>query len=847
VTDRSITNTVPAIDDGASLLTAAMAYGKLGGFYLAPTRAGDIKNPGSLFGGRWQTKTVRDPADVFAVFGEEYPNAAGVALHAGRSGIIVIDVDTEDYLSLPQPLRRAIEETMPPVQTTRRGAEVRGHYLFRQPEGRMIGNGRGTLGDGKYDVRGKNGVIVLAPTPHPAPDGLYRWQRTGPIPALPAYLADLLPDSTDSMEAASDDAIEAFLTAHVSELAPHLAMAVISRFADLVGQSKARHDSALEVMCWAMREARAGLYPARGVTQQIRTMFIEAVGDDRGSAGREFAGILSWAVAQALGASEDRMEQIRDKALADPYAFDPADGADGPQDVNEPVDIPAEDATGFTDAVLGGRLAEAMAGKFYFTSALGWLKWDGARWATVADEVVLERVRRWVLSKHREAVRAFLARQAAGKIDAGARLTDDITVTGWAKAQSRARIVAITTTARGHAHLFRDAGLFDRDPDILNTPGGVVDLRTGEVLPHDPARMITKVTGAVYVPGAESLALKAALLAVPDDAVDWLQLRLGEAVTGHSGEQLVLLSGTGRNGKTLFMGSVFRTLGDYSAKVPNTLLLKNRQTGGATPERMTLRGVRLAYMEETPEDGYLDATVVKDLLDAEEIEGRHLYKDIVTWRPTHSLFLNTNHPPTMGDTGDGAWRRLSRLDFPYRFRRADEAMERPTDRQGDPALKAALGQTREGREALLAWMVAGAIRYYRAGSLERVGPEPASVTAAVGQWREDSDDLLRFIGQEMTFEPDGWVARSDMYEAFAGWMRSGGQKAPSAKTFGQRMNGHSILSRRVDVRQVSRTAPGLTRPDQFLINGLARPLTGARVWAYSGLSFKINESAPEQD
>lgn len=834
---------VPQIDARASLLDAAMAYGKIGRFYLAPTSAADVKNPGSLLGGKWQAKTVRDSADVYAVFGEDHPDATGVALHAGRSGIIVIDVDTEDYVTLPAPLRQAIEETQPPYQTTRVGAVHRGHYLFRQPEGRMIGNGRGTLGDGKYDIRGKNGVIILAPSPHPEPNGLYQWRRTGEIPALPTYLAQLLPDSTDSMDAVSDQAIEAFLTSHFSELAPHLAAAPVQRFAELVGQQKARHDSALEVMCWAMREARAGLYPARPVAQQIRRAFLQAVGDERRSAAWEFGGILSWAVAQALGADERRMEQIRDKALADPYSFDPADAA-AHEETPAEVAVPAENATGFTDAVLGGQLAEAMQGKFYYTGSLGWLKWDSARWAVVADEIVLERVRRWVLGKHREAVKTFLAKQAAGKVDAGARLADDPVVTGWAKAQSRARIVAITTTARGHAHLFRDAGMFDRDPDILNTPGGVVDLRTGEVMPHDPARLITKVTTAHYVPGADSLALKAALEAVPADAVEWLQLRLGEALTGHSGEQLVLLSGTGRNGKTLLMGSVFRALGDYSAKVPNTLLLRTRQTGGATPERMTLRGVRLAYMEETPEDGYLDATVVKDLLDAEEIEGRHLYKDIVTWRPTHSLFLNTNHPPTMGDTGDGAWRRLARLDFPYRYRKAGEELERDTDRRGDPALKATLGQTKEGREALLAWMVAGAVRYYAAGSIEQAGPDPASVVAAVDQWREESDDLLRFVGQEMAFDPDGWVARRDVYDAFAVWMRANGQKAPSSKTFALRMKGHSLLSKRVDERQTSKTVVGLTRPSKFLNDGVVSPLP-SRVLAYGGLSFKIIDSGVE--
>lgn len=485
----------------------------------------------------------------------------------------------------------------------------------------------------------------------------------------------------------------------------------------------------------------------------------------------------------------------------------------------------------FTTAQMAGRLArELLAGRYIYTTGLAWLRWDGMRWRDVPQEAVLEAIRKWVLANYKRAVAA------------SSDPREDKVVKGWTGLQNLSAINSMATLARGI--VLRDAADFDQDPDILNTPTGVVDLRTGQVSAHDPARLITKVTAVGYVPGAESPALKAALEAVPDDARAWLQLRLGEAVTGHSGEQMVLLTGGGRNGKTLLMGAAFRALGGYAAKVPNTLLLKTRQTGGATPERMTLRGVRLAYMEETPEDGYLDANVVKDLLDAEEIEGRHLYRDIVSWRPSHSLFLNTNHPPTMGDTGDGAWRRLARLDFPYRFRRVGEPLEREEDREGDPRLKAALGQAQDGQEALLAWLVAGAARYYEAGSVEESGPAPASVVEAMRRWREESDDLLRFVRSEMVIDPDSWVPRSDMFEAFSGWLRSNKQLPISAKTFGQRMTNHSVLAGSVTVAQVSATRPGLSRRT-YLDDSLVSPLR-ARVWAYAGLSFRA-DPASDQD
>jgi putative DNA primase/helicase len=489
----------------------------------------------------------------------------------------------------------------------------------------------------------------------------------------------------------------------------------------------------------------------------------------------------------------------------------------------------------WTDAMLAGRLArEVLTGKALYTTALGWLVHDGCRYVARPDEIMHESARRWVLLQYAKAVDDYRA-----LANPDHKLSEDPAVRGWAGAQGANRLTSMVRLARGI--LLRDAAEFDADPDVLNTPAGVVNLRTNEISVHDPALLITKMTAVAYHPNATSDALDRALSAVPEDARDWLQVRLGEAASGHSGEQLVLVTGTGRNGKTALMGAVYRALGDYAAKVPNTLLLRTRQAGGATPERMTLRGVRLAYMEETPEDGYLDATVVKDLLDAEEIEGRHLYRDIVHWRPSHSLFLNTNHPPTMGDTGDGAWRRLTRIDFPFRFRRTGEPIEEPQDREGDPHLKRHLAST-EGLESVLAWILAGAGVMYAAGSVEESGPEPASVKASMKQWREESDDLLRFIGQEMAFAPDGHVARSDMYQAFAAWLRTNGHRALSAKTFGQRMGGHSLLRSRVGVRRVARGQEGLTRPAHLLHEGLVAPL-GERFWAYGGLAFVNDQGA----
>jgi hypothetical protein len=160
---------IPELTDDVDTLTAALAYADAGWYVLPTDPAIDIKNPGTVVGKRWQAKSSRDPKQIAAWFaGTDY----GIALHAGRSGAVVFDVDDPD--KLPDVLRKHLATA--PFQSTRPDVPGRGHYIFLQPPGRTIGNGTGRLGGAWGEIRGLNGVIIGAPTPHPN-GGRYKWVR----------------------------------------------------------------------------------------------------------------------------------------------------------------------------------------------------------------------------------------------------------------------------------------------------------------------------------------------------------------------------------------------------------------------------------------------------------------------------------------------------------------------------------------------------------------------------------------------------------------------------------------------------------------------------------------------
>ncbi len=115
--------------------------------------------------------------------------------------------------------------------------------MFTQPPGRLLGNSKGQLTGNWGEVRGRNGVIVVEPTPHP--DGReYRWLATGPVPELPAELAALLPDAMDAADAATDAEVAAFLAAHTAARRPGDLEDIIADLEKRLRAGAGRHDTA---------------------------------------------------------------------------------------------------------------------------------------------------------------------------------------------------------------------------------------------------------------------------------------------------------------------------------------------------------------------------------------------------------------------------------------------------------------------------------------------------------------------------------------------------------------------------------------------------------------------------
>lgn len=306
---------IPEIDTDTDTLTAALAYAAAG-WYVLPVRA-DTKHPGSIVGKSWPSLSSRDPKQIAAWFtGTDY----GIALHCGRSGAVVLDVDEPD--NVPDEVLAIMHSSTAPWQSTRPETPERGHYLLLNDTGRRIGNSLGRLASAKKwgEVRGANGVIIAAPTPHSG-GGEYRWQRTGELPGIPDYLAEALPDSATPEDTATDAQVKAFLDTNnagtFTEGIAGLATALTAK----IDRGASCHMSTLGVVTDAMAEAAAGLYPARDALSKLWPIYRKTVttGTSTGrvlspkEAKDSFAGIIAWAVGQAPAGAQRAVERVRER------------------------------------------------------------------------------------------------------------------------------------------------------------------------------------------------------------------------------------------------------------------------------------------------------------------------------------------------------------------------------------------------------------------------------------------------------------------------------------------------------------------------------------------------------
>ena len=389
-----------------------------------------------------------------------------------------------------------------------------------------------------------------------------------------------------------------------------------------------------------------------------------------------------------------------------------------------------------------------------------WVIWDGRRWKVDNENLIYQMAMDAVRGMYNKALEFKTSEETlamiehAGRSETVRKTEAMIRATGWEK---KINIVPEK---------------LDRYPLIFNCSNGMIDLESGRLMPHKKEMMITKVSPVAYDPEAQCPVWKKFIKEIfgkNRDLINFIQRALGWALTGDTSSQaMFILFGNGANGKSTFINTVMKLMGDYSTSTPTETFMQ-KKGDQASNDIARLKGTRFVSAMEAEYGVKLAEAVIKRLTGDDVISARFLYGEFFDFIPTFKIFMATNHKPKIGGMDNAIWRRIRMVPFEVSF---------PENKQ-DRNLSKKLENELPG---ILAWIVEGTLKWRKEG----LGNTPA-VMEATSAYRHEMSAIETFLEEMCIKKETGMVKASFLYNSYKKWCEENNERVLSTRGFGMRM------------------------------------------------------------
>jgi putative DNA primase/helicase len=423
----------------------------------------------------------------------------------------------------------------------------------------------------------------------------------------------------------------------------------------------------------------------------------------------------------------------------------------------EPVDV-GDLAPEFSDDALALEFSARHAGELRFVAGFGkWMRWDGVRW--VMEKTLAS------FDLARAVARDFA--NACNQEKLKRRIASANTVAG---------IERLARSDRRHA---ATVSIWDADPWLLNTPDGIVDLRSGAMQSHDPLRYMTKMTAVG--PSGECERWRQFLREITNNDEElqaFLQRIAGYALTGSTCEHaLFFLYGTGRNGKGVFLNTLSAILSDYAAVAPMETFIATQ--GERHPTDLAgLRGARLVSAQETEEGRRWAESKIKALTGGDPITARFMRQDFFTFEPQFKLLIAGNHKPGLRGVDEAIRARFNLVPFTVTI---------PKEKRD----KTLAEKLRKEWPGIMQWAIAGCLAWQSEG----LHP-PKIVRDATEDYLGEEDAIARWIEDCCVTGANHWCASGDLWQSWKQWGEANNERVGSQKSLGSALDGHGYLRQR---------------------------------------------------
>jgi len=402
------------------------------------------------------------------------------------------------------------------------------------------------------------------------------------------------------------------------------------------------------------------------------------------------------------------------------------------------IAMPGMQQTEVSEDAIALEFTRQNRGTLRFDHNIGkWYQWQFTHWAVTDVPVAFH-----------------FAREIGRRLGAGKKSTCKASVAGGAERFARADPAHAVTS-----------DVWDKDPWMLGTPGGTLNLKTGKMHVARRDEHITKTTGCMPENKPAALWLK-----FLDDATNgdkamqvYLQRIAGYCLTGLTTEHaLFFIYGPGGNGKSVFLNILVHILGDYAMSAPMDTFTASKFSSHPT-ELAMLKGARLVTASETEEGRSWAEARIKALTGGDPISARFMRQDFFTYQPQFKLLFAGNHQPSLNSVDPAMQRRFNMMPFVHKPKQPDHMLEE---------------KLKEEAPRILAWALTGCLEWQKHG-LAR----PESVTTATADYFTQQDLLGQWIEERCTTAGTDWDTPAALFKSWAEFSRLSGEETGTAKAF----------------------------------------------------------------
>jgi len=415
----------------------------------------------------------------------------------------------------------------------------------------------------------------------------------------------------------------------------------------------------------------------------------------------------------------------------------------------------------------------------------GWMIWNGTHFTPAVhriNTIIVEVLR------HRQRAAAHMEKGDLAKI-------------------SKAFAGAVNATRAMLENLCHvDINEFDAEPDLINTRSGIVNLRTKDVIPHDPIYRFTWCCQVKYNPSANGdlwLNFLKETVPSPETMIPYMQLSLGYSITGHTFEEsLYYIYGPTRSGKGTTCETVLAIFPrPIVTEVDFNTFTEKRNPDSQNFDLAPLKPARIVFASESNKYQALNPAKIKALTGGNEVQCAFKHKTPFTYRPLYTVWLSSNHEINADADDGGMWGRVRVVPFPNsRLGKEDTSLKRQM-------------QSAANLEFVLFWLVEGAFQWYKLNNRGLKIQAPEVVRQMTEEQRASQDTVGLWLEDQCELDPTYWTEATILRTNYQEWCEANGYKPKGGNSLPDSLKNHGIEATkpkqvRSDPTQKRRSARG---------------------------------------